>query len=127
MKITVNPTEDPNIRNEHVLAALGPFLPTWMADAFANHPDNVVDYVMNTCYCMGGGPQAGFTMEENGTMLYSGDPPMVPIAMYLPDPEGVEPGKPGQVYKVYQYDYGYVNYVSMDEEGNDQIHMTRMD
>ncbi len=120
MQIVINPTEAPSIRNERVLAALG-YIPPWIDSAFTDHPSEVVDYVMNTCYQMGGGPQDGFTMLDDGTMLYSGDPPLVPIAMYLPDKKDTHLAQ-GWVYKVFQYDYGYVNFVRADG-----FHMTRMD
>ena len=135
MDLITNPAGKSTLPQELILGSLG-FIPQWVAEAFDLTPDTVIPTVVDDLYGMGSGsdrPQEGFTMLEDGTMLYRGDPPLVPIAEYVPEDQAMRKQQ-GWVYKVYQYEYGYVNFVRAGIGANagtelktDIPHMTRMD
>ena len=135
MDLILDPTDAGTMDHGLILNSLG-FIPMWLAEAFDRAPDRVIPTVIDDMYGMGShssSPQEGFTMLEDGTMLGEGDPPLVPIAEYVPEDQE-EQKQQGWVYKVYQYEYGYVNFVRAGIGANagtelkaDIPHMTRMD
>ena len=92
-----------NIELNHprmTMELIGPYLPTWLTIAERNPAP--ITKTLGQLYAHGGGwrPFEGFTLNDDNSLSYPGDPPTLPLATFI-----FEGAHEGEIAVFYQHEW----------------------